>query len=250
MSGMLDDFRDYRQLDTPISVTVASGQKLQARGVGQVRMILAGGCSVKLTEVLYVPHLESKLVSVPALTAHGVLVQFDVNGASLMIKVIARIPRIGKLYVWHVGQHALMSHVNASEATNSDSSTWHARLGHVSQAKVKMLVKAVDGVPSIDHSDNVTSVCDGCARGKMVTSSFACQSGSEVKSNSLFELVHSDVMSPLKPKTRGGSQYVVTFIDDFSRYVSVYLLKSKGQVFDKFAEFKKLVEIQHGAKIR
>ncbi|CEG35469.1 polyprotein [Plasmopara halstedii] len=96
VSGMLDDFSDYRQLDTPISVMAASVQRLQARGFGQVRMILADGCSVKLTEGLYVPHLESKLVPVSALTAHGVLIHFDTHATSLMIdeKVIARTPRI------------------------------------------------------------------------------------------------------------------------------------------------------------
>ncbi|CEG37320.1 uncharacterized protein PHALS_04921 [Plasmopara halstedii] len=125
MSGMLDDSSDYRQLDTPISVMAASGQRLQARGVGQICKILAGGCSVKLTEVLHVPHLESKLVSMTALTAHGVIIQFDTHGASLMIdeKVIARVPRIGKLYVWHVGQHALMLQANAREELNGGGTT-------------------------------------------------------------------------------------------------------------------------------
>ena len=37
--------------------------------------------------------------------------------------------------------------------------------------------------------------------------------------------------------TRRGNRYVITFIDDFSRYAYVYLLKNKSDAFDKFKEF-------------
>ena len=35
----------------------------------------------------------------------------------------------------------------------------------------------------------------------------------------------------------GGSQYYVTFIDDFTRYTTVYFLKTKDEVLEKFKEF-------------
>ncbi|GMF26888.1 unnamed protein product [Phytophthora lilii] len=64
------------------------------------------------------------------------------------------------------------------------------------------------------------------------------RSGSQVKTQSLLELVHSDVMGPMIPKSKGGSRYVVTIIDDFSRYVSVYLLKAKSKVLKCFEEYR------------
>jgi hypothetical protein len=39
-----------------------------------------------------------------------------------------------------------------------------------------------------------------------------------------------------------GARYVLTFIDDFSRYTWVYFLKNKDHVFEKFKEFRALVE--------
>ncbi|KAI9910097.1 hypothetical protein PsorP6_010681 [Peronosclerospora sorghi] len=57
ISRMVDDFCGYRQLDTLVSVIVAGGQRLEAKCVGHVRMGLGVGRSVKLTELLYVPHL-------------------------------------------------------------------------------------------------------------------------------------------------------------------------------------------------
>jgi hypothetical protein len=40
----------------------------------------------------------------------------------------------------------------------------------------------------------------------------------------------------------GGSSYFVTFIDDYSRKLWIYLLKIKDDVFNTFKQFKDLVE--------
>jgi len=40
----------------------------------------------------------------------------------------------------------------------------------------------------------------------------------------------------------GGSLYYVSFIDDFSRKTWLYFLRKKSEVFEKFKEFKSLVE--------
>ena len=48
----------------------------------------------------------------------------------------------------------------------------------------------------------------------------------------------------------GGGHYFLTFIDDNTRYVWVYILKSKNQVFEKFVEWKALVETSSGQKLK
>ena len=42
----------------------------------------------------------------------------------------------------------------------------------------------------------------------------------------------------------GGSVYFLTFIDDFSRKTWIYFLKEKLEAFNKFKEFKSMVEKQ------
>jgi len=54
----------------------------------------------------------------------------------------------------------------------------------------------------------------------------------------------------MKTTSRGGARYFVTFIDDFSRKIHVYLLRTKGEVFDKFKEYKALVDNQTDMKIK
>ena len=73
------DFVEYEDLTVPISITVANGQHLMAKGTGSVRFVLKNGRTVMLKKVLHVPKLDKKLVSVPALTARGVLVQFKLE---------------------------------------------------------------------------------------------------------------------------------------------------------------------------
>ena len=43
---------------------------------------------------------------------------------------------------------------------------------------------------------------------------------------------------------------MVTFIDDFSRYVSVYFIKEKSEAFTKFKEFKEKLEGELNIKIQ
>ena len=58
----------------------------------------------------------------------------------------------------------------------------------------------------------------------------------------ILELVHSDVFGPVKVPSLGKFLYYVSFIDDFSRNTWIYFLKKKFEVFDRFKEFKALVE--------
>ena len=47
-----------------------------------------------------------------------------------------------------------------------------------------------------------------------------------------------------------GSQYVITFIDDFSRYTWVFFPKKKYEILETFTEFKASVENASGRKIK
>ncbi|CAI5734635.1 unnamed protein product [Peronospora farinosa] len=109
-------------------------------------------------------------------------------------------------------------------------------------------MKSCDGISRVVASDG--GVCDGCARGKMTNSPFSHTSGSEVKTSRPLEVVHTDLMGPMNPKSKGGALYVLTFIDDYSRFVYVYLLAAKSQVFERFKAFRAMVEKQTDCKIK
>ena len=54
----------------------------------------------------------------------------------------------------------------------------------------------------------------------------------------------------MSTRALSGGEYFVTFIDDHSRKTWIYFLKTKDEVFDRFQEFKALVENMTGKKIK
>ena len=69
------------------------------------------------------------------------------------------------------------------------------------------------------------------------------------QSKKKLELVHSDVCGPLQVESIGGSRYFVTFIDDYSRCVSVYFINHKTEVFERFKLFEAMVTKECGEPI-
>ena len=66
----------------------------------------------------------------------------------------------------------------------------------------------------------------------------------------MLELIHFDLCEFEGIFTCGGNRYIITFIDNFSKYTTVYLLKNKSDTFEKFQDFLKEVENQFGRKIK
>ena len=55
----------------------------------------------------------------------------------------------------------------------------------------------------------------------------------------MLELVHPNLCEFEGILTRGGNKYIITFIDDSSKYKTVYLLKNKSDAFEKSQDFLK-----------
>jgi hypothetical protein len=82
-------------------------------------------------------------------------------------------------------------------------------------------------------------MCNGCAQGKNIKNPFLKR---DKKAEGVLELIHSYVCGPMPSSSISGYVYYVSFIDDYSRKTWVYFLKSKDEVFNKFKEFKALIE--------
>ncbi|XP_020114487.1 uncharacterized protein LOC109728471 isoform X3 [Ananas comosus] len=120
-------------------------------------------------------------------------------------------------------------------ASRFSGDVWHRRLGHPSLPVLSTFIK---NNKIVSDSALKLSVCNACNMGKHVKLSFH---DSESQSAFPFHIVHSDVWQSPVPSVSGYKYYVI-FIDDYSRFSWLYLLKFKHEVFDKFFEFKKMVE--------
>jgi Integrase core domain len=66
----------------------------------------------------------------------------------------------------------------------------------------------------------------------------------------VLELIHIDICGPFPTATRNGHVYFISFIDNYSRYGYIYLIKEKAQVLDIFKSFKSEVELQLNKRIK
>ncbi len=120
---------------------------------------------------------------------------------------------------------------------------WHGRLGHASKPIVLKIISQ-NKLPCSSKSPS-ESVCDACLQAKC--HQFPFPKSSSVSSNPL-DLIHSDVWGPASDSV-GAKRYYVSFIDDYSKFVWIYFLKFKSEVFEKFHDFQNMVERQFNRKI-
>ena len=74
--------------------------------------------------------------------------------------------------------------------------------------------------------------------------------GKGERADRLLNLIHTDVCGPMSVHARGGFFYFITFIDDYSRYGYLYLIRNKSEAFERFKEFRNEVAKQLGRSIK
>jgi transposase InsO family protein len=118
-------------------------------------------------------------------------------------------------------------------------------MAHLHHGALRILREIVSGVPkfSTEHQE----VCKGCALGKYTKIAFP---SSDSRAAGILDLIHTDVCGPMSFASLTGFLYYVAFIDDFSRKSWIFFMKTKGQVFQRFQEFKALAENQSRRKIK
>ena len=245
MSPMTSDFTEYQKLNPVIEVTVADGAKVQAVGKGTI--VLEGiKHRITVTDVLHIPKLDRRLLSVSKLVERGLSARFEEKQCSIWKdqELVVSAERHSNVYTLPIEPES--AHYAQYEPSGGTSELWHARMGHPSNGNYSRTQQSTDGLPKVHDQDQ--NLCGGCLKGKHSVAMFPRHSSS--KTTRVLELIHTDVMGPMQTKSKGGARYILTFVDDFSRYVVAYFLKSKSEVAPKFREFKAMIENQCDQKIK
>jgi hypothetical protein len=199
-----------------------------------------------LYNVLYVPEIAKDLVSVSAMTQKGAEVLFKND------KCYAR--KSGKTmnfgHLIRSNLYAVNTKPDYANVASSKASleVWHCRYGHINYKNINTLSqkKAVNGMSCSEG--NTHQQCGACAKAK--THQIPVPKQSSSKTTRPLELIHSDVCGPMNVDSIGGSKYVLTFTDDYSRYVTVYFLKNKSDVLKKFQEYANMMENFTGSRMK
>ena len=123
-------------------------------------------------------------------------------------------------FVQKSSSQALLTH------STSPSTLWHARFGYLATRHLQQLSRnhMVKGLPSINFSkgDNTSSV-DMHLEEKNVK-------GKSHRASDVLQLVHMVLAGPFAVTSVSQGRYILTLVDDFSRFTWVYFLHHKNEV--------------------
>lgn len=237
-------FKEYKDLD-PFPIGMGNGSQLKAVGKGTIESYCNSALQKKciLQNVLYVTGLKYSLLSVSSLTKIGLTVHFTELKVAVKNedKVLISGSHTNGLYTFQC---------NLSEtALVTDLTTWHQRLGHAYTDGILRMFKnnAVNGL-HISSSSKSDTACEACTFNKMTRAEIP--KTAEPKSLRVLDEVHSDVCGPMFTESIGRAKYFVTFIDKASRWVTVYPIRAKSDVFQRFKEFHITAERQTDRKLK
>ncbi|KAL0294630.1 UNVERIFIED_CONTAM: Transposon Ty2-OR2 Gag-Pol polyprotein [Sesamum radiatum] len=221
-----------------VVLKLGDGKAVAAEAVGIVHLVVSDQVRIELKDCYYVPSMIKNIISISLLDNVGFEFMINKNCFYLMKNGSSHL--LGKLHngLYILQQHDLiMTAQNKRKMDNQDNAQiWHARLGHISQDRIKRLVDSKS--LEIDDLDHLPA-CESCLKGKMTKKPFVGQS---TLASGLLDLIHPDVCAPLNIQARGGFSYFITFTDDHSRYGYVYLMRYKSEAFERFKEFRLEVE--------
>lgn len=212
-------------------VTIASGDTINAQGIGSIKVIVGNidkPIEIILLNVLYIPNLHTNLLSIQKITQRGFSIVF--TSTECLLKFNAEIYLIGKvengLYRLNQPRH------NCAAATENAVCVhdWHARMAHRHLGDVRRMGNVGINIKSC----NCDNTCEPCIRGKMSRLSFP--KIAEPKTHRL-ECIVSDLCGPMQTESSGRSKYFITFTDLFSGYTEVAFMQKKSDACSKIIEF-------------
>lgn len=248
MSPHADDVVDAKPRH--VSIRLADNSSISSTHQGSTRLPFGVN---NQPPVLLVPTLDEPLLSISSVCDTGCEVLFTSTGMTIHrhstlksdIPPVANGFRRNNLYYLprevrncSASPFALKTHVMSLF-------DWHSRLGHIGLRPLRQVLRRNNISP---NPMNVIEVqkCETCIQSKMHRLSFKTRSA--YRATRPGELIHSDVGS-FETVSREGYKYYSTFIDDHSKYVITYLMKSKAQTFNCFKLFLSVFELKHQHKI-
>ncbi|GAV69956.1 gag_pre-integrs domain-containing protein [Cephalotus follicularis] len=171
---------------------------------------------IRTLEAWHVPGLKKNLISLGVLDSHGCKFTGE-NGIIKVLRgalVIMKGKKIDGLYQLQ-GNAVLGTATVASSSRDKDADTtrfWHIRLGHMSERGLQILSKKglLAGVKS-----GKLDFCEHCVYGKQCRVKFS----TAIHKSKGLDYIHSDLWGPSSQLSLGGSRYLMTLMDDYSRKV-------------------------------
>lgn len=233
-------------------VHTVGGQSLPVKGIGSVVIQLPNGEIKAIGNIMYVPGLTKNLFSVGSITDKGLTILFlphvchvlDKNTNQVLIKGIR--DSVNSLY--RIESSFFVNCIEVHTASNTNpAALWHARFGHPNDICLRTLIhnQLAHGLPQNLPEDTITY--ETCIAGKQCRLPFP--KITLHRATKPLQLLHADLWGPAPVPSYSGARYFLSIIDDFSCKNWNYFLHRKGEAFDTFRTFQRMVENETGLHV-
>ncbi|KAG8498213.1 hypothetical protein CXB51_006868 [Gossypium anomalum] len=206
MSPNQDWFTTYETVSEGV-VLMGNNASCKIASVRTIKVKMFDGVVRTLSDVRHVPELKRNLISLNTLDSKGYRYTAESGGSNVTSDTAV-----------------------ASSSFSDDDITklWHMRLGHISENRMVELSKRGllnrQGICKLNF-------CEQCVfeKQKRVRFTRGIHNTKEI-----LDYIHSELCGPSRVPSRGGANYMLTFIDYFSRKVWAFFLKQKSDAFFAF----------------
>ncbi len=214
------------------SIKLPNGKSILSKCKGNFTGLINNN-KITLTNVYFAPDIRKNLISISSLLNNNFKVVFsniknipfaliynehgkriykaDADGSNTYKIYLTTHPNIPSYKI------PIISHV-----TNDDF-LWHRRLCHFNFNKIKHALSKI----------KTTNKCQTCSNSKLRNEPYHSSSN---KTPSILDLIHLDLIGPIDESIY-GNKYILTIMDDFSRYGWVIFLPNKYETFNSFHQW-------------
>lgn len=245
-------------------IYIGNGQGLVINSAGSSQFLSQNHPHTPLTlnNLLHVPSITKNLISVSQFcrdnrvyflfTADTCFVKCQVSNAVLLAGKVGSdglyefpsLLNVSKSAMSLDSSNKIVPSVNSVSISPSLSNVWHLRLGHPNVNTLRLVLQNCN----LSFSNKTHEFfCSACCMGKAHR---LHSPSSHTTYNHPLELVYCDLWGPSPQPSTQGFTYYISFVDAFSKFTWLYLLKSKAEALGVFKQFKSLVELQLGFSIK
>ena len=207
------------------------------RGTALITLVDKQGVSktVKMDNALLIPDYSTNILAVQCTASKGATFTFGMGNADITMHDGTKFEILMHDRLYYLPFQASQDAVNRV----LDMSTWHEIYGHCNEADLRKLVKH-DLVTGMQLSDKKSiKKCETCVMNKLPNFR---NHAPRTKATRAFQLVHSDLTAQINPVGKHSFKYAMNFVDDFSGFVFMYMLRSKADATVALKQF--LVDVK------
>jgi GAG-pre-integrase domain len=227
-------------------IYVGDDNKAEVETIWHFRLLMKTDLYLDLSYTFVVPSFRHNLISIFALDKLSFSYSFGDGMFSLyrqsnmvasgFLSIMDNIYSLGTITFYNETLNNKTQNVRQKLIHKDSAALWQKHLGHISQQRITRLVQS-----KIMRLLNMSDLgpCIEYAKGKQTSMHKYIAN----RMTDVLELIHTDICRPFPTTTKNSHVYFISFIDDYSIYSYIYLIKQKAQVLDTFKSFKSEVKL-------